>query len=152
MFFYIKVNPQPKFTLWLLPFGFFHATFEFWSFLKKDIPTSAKVELLRLKSMKALNCTLPKSSHHNFSMSCVDFLWHKIWSDISYCGYFIYHIVYIKSIGGFPPALFPTLKNRTSPNYFQWKLIRKSFTFYTKLFLVLVWFNSECAQVLERVM
>ena len=116
-------------------------------FLKKDIPTSAKVEVLRFQSMKALNCTPPKSCHPNFFVSCVDFLRQKMRSDISYCCYNIYnifytkyvsYIVYIKSIGGFPPVLFPTLKNRTSPNYFQWKLIRKSFTFYTKLFLVLV--------------
>ena len=128
--------------IWVLKFHFF----------KKDIPTSAKVELLRLKSMRALNCMLPKSCHPNFFVSCVDFLRHKMWSDIQYCGYIIYYVVYIKSIGGFPPALFPTLENRTSPNYFQWKLIRKSFTFYTKLFLVLVWFNSECAHAIERIM
>lgn len=148
--FFIKVNPQPKFILWLLPQRFFMRHLSSEVFSRKIFPLQQ-----RLKNMKALNCTLLKSRHPHFSVSCVDFLRHKMWSDISYWGYIIQYIlysVYIKSIGGFPPVLFPTLKNRTSPNYFQWKLIRKSFTFYTKLFLVLVQFNSECAHAIKRVM
>ena len=95
LLFFVKVNPQTKFILRLLPFRFFPC--DIWvlkfHFLKKDIPTSAKVKVLRFQSMKALNFTLLKSCHPNFSVSCVDFLRHKMWSDISYCGYTIYYII-----------------------------------------------------------
>ena len=126
------------------------------------IPSQYVFRLCRLFLIIRMNTLEVKNIKHiwvllffsiNISPSRVDF--YETHNGVRYiimCLYYVrLYIVYIKSIGGFPPALFPTLKNRTSPNYFQWKLIRKSFTFYTKLFLVLVWFNSECAHAIERV-
>ena len=126
------------------------------------IPSQYVFRLCRLFLIIRMNTLEVKNIKHiwvllffsiNISLSCVDFYeTHNVFRYIIMCLYYVrLYIVYIKSIGGFPPVLFPTLKNRTSPNYFQWKLIRKSFTFYTKLFLVLVWFNSECAHAIERV-
>ena len=46
LLFFVKVNPQTKFILWLSPFRFFHATFEFWSsiFSRKIFPLQQRLK------------------------------------------------------------------------------------------------------------